>query len=206
MNPAPLTIEITGIDRATATVQAIRHTLADRRPLHAKMAENALEATRQYLKSDSGHKTALRLGAKPTGFRAANARALQAESDDQGAILRIPRNTGLGRAFGQITIKPTGGRKFITIPATAETYGSQAGEFVEETFNFAVITTKRGPAPVLVWAEAGGNHQKGDIAFWLRREVIQQQDRTLLPSDDTYKEIGRRTVIDHLRDVIYRLP
>lgn len=206
MNPAALTIEITGIDRATATVQAIRNTLADRRPLHAQMAVNALEATRQYLLATPRHNTATRLGATPTNFRAANARALQGESDDQGAILRIPRNTGLGRAFGQITIRPTGGRRLLAMPATAETYGRQPREWAEDTFDFAVITTKRGPAPVLLWAETAGNHKKGDIAFWMKARVIQQQDRTLLPSDDTYREIGRRTVIAYIRDAIYRLP
>lgn len=206
MNPVPLTIEITGIDRAAATVQAIRNAIANRRPLHAEMAGNALEVTRQYLIATPRHNTATRLGATPTNFRAANARALQADSDDEGAFLRIPRSTGLGRAFGQITIRPTGGRKFLTIPATAETYGRQAGEWPQDTFDFAIITTIRGTTPALIWAEDGGNHIRGSVAFWLRREVIQQQDRTLLPSDDTYREIGRRTVIAHIRDAIYQLP
>lgn len=202
MNPNPLTIEVSGLDASERTLQAIRSALADRRPLHAEMAGNSLEMTRQYLRGLNRHNTAARLGASPTGHHERSAMALQAEADDEAAILRIPRNTGLGRAFGEITIRPLGGRKFLTIPATAETYGRQAGEWPEDTFEFAVIMTHRGPTPVLKWAEAGGPHAKGDVAFWLRRSVTQRQDRTLLPSDDSYREISRRTIIAHLQNII----
>ncbi len=202
MNPVPLTIEVSGLDRAEATLQAIRNTLADRRPLHAEMAGNALSFTRDYLISDTEHKTANKLGATPTNFRARQAAALSARSDDNGAILVIPRSTGLGRAFGDITIKPLGGKTFITIPAGPETYGRQAGEWPKDTFDFAVIHTHRGPTPVLVWSADSDRHQKGDVAFWLRRQVIQKQTRELLPPDDEYRGLARDAIIAHIQNRI----
>lgn len=202
MNPEPLTIEVTGLDESLAMTEALRDALTDRSVLHAEMAGNMLEFSRQYLLSTPRHNTAEKLGARPTNFRAANARVLQAASDADAAILRIPRNTGLGRSFGPITIRPLGGRKFISIPNMAETYGRQPSEFPDDTFDFAVIFTHRGPTPVLMWAESGGDHKKGEIAFWLRREVTQKQDRTLLPSDESYQELGRRTVIAYYQHLI----
>ena len=193
---------MSGLDESERTLQAIRSALANRAPLHAEMAGNSLEFTRQYLRGLNRHNTAARLGASPTGHYEKSAMALQAEADDQAAILRIPRNTGLGRAFGEITIRPRPGRTFLTIPATAETYGRQAGEWPEDTFDFAVIMTHRGPTPVLKWAEAGGSHAKGDVAFWLRRSVTQKQDRTLLPPDEEYRGLARDTIIAHLQNII----
>lgn len=202
MNPTQLTIEVTGADTAEESLQAIRNTLADRRVLHAEMAGNALDFTRQYLLATPSHNTASKLGAKPTNFRARNATAISGESDNEAAILRIPRDTGLGRAFGDITIKPQGGKKFLAIPASAETYGRRAAEWVSDTFDFSIIFTHRGPVPALVWAKSGGRHKKRDVAFWLRREVTQRQDRTLLPPDEEYIGLARDTIIGHIRSRI----
>lgn len=198
MNPAPLTIEIHGMDEAEATLQAMRTALANRGPLHAEMAVNAQQATQEYLRSDTDHATAQRLGATPTGFRSWSAQQIKAASDESAAIVRIPRNTGLGRAFGEITIRPRPGRTFLTIPATARTYGKGPRDFGADELEFAIIFTHRGPAPVFKFVKTG------EVAFWLRRVVTQKQDRTLLPSDDTYREIGRRTIIAHIANLVYR--
>lgn len=202
MNPDPLTIDIVGMDRSEATLQALRSTLANREDLHAEMAVNVLEFTRQYLLATPRHNTAEKLGAKPTNFRARTVTLLSGASDEAGAILRIPRSTGLGRAFSDIVILPTGGRVFLALPETAETYGRQPSEWPDETFKFGSIFTHRGAAPVLVWAESGGNHKKGDIAFWLRRSVKQLQDRTLLPPDEEYIGLSRDTIIAHINNRI----
>lgn len=194
-----VTIDVSGLNESAATVQAMRSALADRRPLHAEMAGNALEFTRAYLRGLNRHRTAERLGARPTRHYERAATAIQGESDNAGAILRIPRRTGLGRAFGFVLLRPTGGRRFLTIPAGPETYGRQAGEWSRETFDFAVIHTHRGPSPVLVWAADGGTHRKGDVAFWLRTLVYQKQDPTLLPSDAAYQELGRRTITSYFQ-------
>lgn len=202
MSGPTLTIETSGLGEGMAAAQAIRNALADRRPLHAELAGHALEFTRGYLRRLNRHKTAQRLGARPTNHYERSAMAIQGESDESGAILRIPRSTGLGRAFGFVVIRPTGGRKFLTIPASAETYGRQAGEWPEDTFYFATVRISRGPMPVLMWAADGGNHKKGEVAFWLRRAVYQKQDPTLLPSDEAYLKLGEQVLVAHIENLI----
>ena len=201
MNPVPLKIDVIGLAEATGELQLIRSKLADRSQLHAAMAVDATQFTRDYLANDQRHATAQRLGAQPTGFRSRSAKRIEADSNAEAAIIRIPRSTGLGRAFGNIIIRPGSGRTFLTIPAMAETYGHVVRDFPEDSFTFAIFKERY---PVLLWAEDGGTHKKGDVAWWLRREVEQKQDRTLLPSDAAYQEIGRRRVVNYITSLRYR--
>lgn len=204
MNPVPLSIDVLGMAEATGDLQRIRNALADRSQLHAALAVDAAAFTSAYVAGSNRHATAQRLGATPTGFRERAAKRIEADSNAEAAIVRIPRNTGLGRAFADITIVPGTGRTYLTIPATAETYGKVVRDFPEETFEFAIFDAPKGPAPVLIWQEAGGTHAKGDVAWYLRRKVIQKQDRTLLPSDAAYQEIGRRRAVVHIASLRYR--
>lgn len=204
MNPVPLTIDVIGLAEATGELQRIRGALADRSQLHAALAVDALKFTQDYVAGSDRHVTAQRLGAAPTGFRAKSAKKIEAASDAQAAILRIPRSTGLGRAFSDITIVPGTGRTYLTIPADDETYGKGVRDFPKDAFKFAIFTTQRGPCPVLIWAENGGTHKKGEVAWWLRRKVVQKQDRTLLPTDEGYQELGRRRAVVYIATLRYR--
>lgn len=204
MNPAPLTIDVIGLAEATGELQRIRGALADRSQLHAALAVDALKFTQDYVSQSNRHATAQRLGATPTGFRERAAKKIEAGSDAQAAIVRIPRSTGLGRAFADITIVPGTGRTYLTIPADDETYGKVVRDFPKDAFKFAIFTTARGPAPVLIWAETGGTHTKGEVAWWLRRKVIQKQDRTLLPTDEGYQELGRQRAVVYIASLRYR--
>ena len=115
--------------------------------------------------------------------------------------MRIPRSTGLGRAFGDVTIVPGTGRTYLTIPACAETYGKVVRDFPADSFTFAIFKQR---SPVLLWAEDGGTHKKGDVAWWLRRQVTQKQDRTLLPSDEEYAEGARLVAMNYITSLRYR--
>jgi hypothetical protein len=205
MNPTALEIEVRGIDDADFRLQAVSRALANREPLHAKMATTATDFTREFLVGTPRHRTAERLGATPTGFRAKNARAIQPDWDIEAAILRIPRSTGLARAFGDVVIEPKSGRKYLTIPDHAETYGRSVRDFPEGTFNFAILYGHR-PFPVLIFAEDGGRHLKGEVGYWLRKKVTQKQDRSLLPSDAAYREISRRVIVAYIANLVYYAP
>jgi hypothetical protein len=106
---------------------------------------------------------------------------VEGHSDDEQAVVRIPRNTGLGRAFRDFDLKP---RRpditYLTIPDHARTYGKRVGDFAPETFDFVVFG---GRSPALVF---DGGQNDGEVGFWLRRRVFIPQDRTLLPGDDDY--------------------
>jgi hypothetical protein len=200
-----ISVEVDGTAQFAQEMQRFRNALADRRPLHAQMAVAAGDFTRDYLRSDSRHATAQRLGGKPTGFRAKNAAAVEAFSDESAASIRIPRSTGLGRAFGELVIRHGSGKTYLTIPAHQETYGKSVRDFPADSFHFAVLTSII-TSPCLMWSKDGGAHKAGEVAYWLRREVKQTQDRTLLPSDAAYTEVGRRAAVAYIAHHIYHAP
>lgn len=186
-------IDTRGLASTTEEVQRLRGGLADRRQLHARIAVQGGEFTRDYLRGLNRHKTAAALGAKPTGHHARAARGIEAESNAETAILRIPRSSGLARAFQDLVIRPGSGKKLLTIPADKRTYGKRAGEFAPGVLVFAMSVAKR--TPLLVFADGSG------VAYWLTPVVKQAQDRTLLPSDKGYRELARgvtRLYIDEL--------
>lgn len=203
MNPAPLTIDVRGIAEATGKLQSIRNGIANRRPLHATLAVEAQKFTAEYVSRSNRHASAQRLGAAPTGFRERAAKRIESASDSTAAIVRIPRNTGLGRAFGDVTLRPGSGRTYLTIPACSETYGKVVRDFPQDAFVFATL---KGRYTALMWREAGGRHEQWTVAYWLRRQIFQPQDRTLLPSDAGYTTLASEAAKTYIATLIYRAP
>jgi hypothetical protein len=187
-----LRIDTTGLASSAEEVQRLRAALGDRRQLHARLAVEAGEFTRGYLRRLDRHKTAAALGAKPSGHHARAAQAIEADSNAEAAVIRIPRSSGLRRAFQEIVIRPGSGKKFLTIPADKRTYGRRAGEFAPGVLAFAV--TRDTKTPVLVFTDGSG------VAYFLRTVVTQKQDRTLLPSDQAYRTITRTVLAGYLQD------
>ncbi len=196
MNALNIDVTISGVEGFDRDLQAFRNAIANRRPLHARMAVDAANFTRDYLRETPRHKTATRLGATPTGFRAKNAAAVQPDSDDTRAMVRIPRRTGLGRAFGDVVITPGSGRKYLTLSGHARTYGKSVRDFPEGTFKFAFLGRYRA----LVFAD---EPNKGEVGYWLKRSVTQKQDRTLLPTDAGYQEVGASSALSYITSHIY---
>lgn len=198
MSALKIEVSISGVEAFDRDLQAFRNAIADRRPMHARMAVDATNMTRDYLLSDTRHKTANRLGAAPSGFRAKNAAAVQPDSDDTQALVRIKRHTGLARAFGDVVIMPGSGKTYITIPAHQTTYGkSVRADFPEGTFRFAFLGRYRA----FIFVDGP---YKDDVGYWLKRSVIQKQDRTLLPTDAGYQEVARRSALSYITKQIYR--
>ena len=197
MSALNIEVTISGVEGFDRDLQAFRNAIANRKPLHARMAVDAAKFTADYLRKDSDHKTAARLGATPTGFRAKNAAAVQPDSDATQAMVRIPRRTGLGRAFHDVVLTPGSGRKYLTLPAHARTYGKSVRDFPAGTFTFAHMGRFRA---LIFVAEP----DKGKVGYWLKRSVTQKQDRTLLPTDQGYQDVGRRSALSYITSHIYR--
>ena len=195
-----LTIEVTleGMSETDMVLQQLRNALARRGPMHARMAVYGQRITQKHLRDDNSHRSADRLGASPTGFRNQNAAAVEAQSDDNEARVVIPRRTGLGRAFAEVLIRPGSGRTYLTIPAHQTTYGKSVRDFPDGTFRFAIIRSFR-TFPAQVFAD--GPYQ-GEVGFWLKREVRQKQDRTLLPPDEEYASAARGGAVDYLTETL----
>jgi hypothetical protein len=196
MNPVPLTLNVAVNDNGVASDLAVLiNALSDRGELHAHLAVGVTDFIRAYLRETPRHNTASRLGASPTGFRERNAADIRAISDSENAITLIPRSTGLGRAFGDVTLIPGPGKTYLAIPADARSYGKSPRDFGEGVLKFAILRAHR-VFPVLLFAADGA------VAYWLRRSVTQKQDRSLLPSDEGLREVGRRAATQYLQDII----
>lgn len=201
MSALTVNITLSGVSETEMALQAVCNALAHRGPMHARMATRSKEYTQDYLRKLSRHDSAERLGANPTRHHQKAAASVEAQFDDNEGRVEIPRRTGLGRAFGDVILRPGSGRTYLTIPACQETYGRVAKSFGPDAFRFAMFRGHR-PMAALLWKADGGRHKKGDVAYWLRTEVIQKQDRTLLPSDEGYAGEARRAAIEYLDNLI----
>lgn len=193
MSTLSIQITLSGRRQADKTLQTMRNALADRGPMHARMSVRGKQFTQDYLRDQSTkrHRTASRLGARPTGHLEKAANKVEASHTADEALITIPRNTGLGRAFGDVVLRPGSGRTYITIPAHQTTYGKSARDF---DLRFAVLKSWR---VFLCLMFKDGPHE-GEVAFWLKRTIKQTQDRTLLPSDTGYAGVARRAAVEYL--------
>jgi len=121
-------VTVTISDEASAALTAMRQRAESPADMYAALAVD----TERYLKdygtafSAVAHKTARRLGAAPTNHLAEAYQDIAAESDAQSARLTMPRASRLRAAFGEYTAVPGEGKKYLTIPVTAEAYGKRA--------------------------------------------------------------------------------
>lgn len=189
-----LRIDTHQVAETMAEVQRLRGGLNNRKNFHARLATSATEMTRGYLRGLNRHTTANSLGAKPTQHHAKVARQLEAASTEDAAIIRIPRSSGLSRAFHDVTIRPGSGKTYLTIPVDKRTYGRRAREFSPGVLQFAFSVKMK--TPVLVFADGSG------VAYVLRSETFQLQDRSLLPSTKAYRTWARNEARRYINDLL----
>jgi hypothetical protein len=154
------------------------------------------------LSSDSEHhQTADSLGANRTGFYEKAARGVQQpQLESDGVSVSIEMEGLAQRLFGG-TIEARPG-SFLTIPARAETYGHRAREFS----NLMLIIFPSGlgalVAPTDTPMKRGRGKRgfgserpsftrtfdEGGVYYWLVKQVTQQPDPTVLPTDDEMLE------------------
>ena len=189
MSTPALTIDIR--DGASPRLRAFLAGLTGTDRLHASIAQRALTLTHSYFSelAATRHATANALGATPTGHWSQAADRTTVTSDAAGVTLSIDQ-PGIGRAAHEVTITPSGGRQFLTIPLTAASYGRPAENFPD----LFVLRPQQSHALFLA-------HKEGDdlsLLYALVRDVTQPQDRTLLPSDEDYTQAALSGVSDYL--------
>lgn len=186
----------TSFDTATPWLNRLNRAMTgDRTEFHGYVARRASERSRLHVRTLAPHRhqTADKMGAKRSGFLERAAGSIEPEADARAAYLVFPRNFGLQRAFRPIDIVPLNGKQWLTIPATAETYGRRAGEF---TGLFFKIVGGRYPALIL-----SRNKREFTVAFWLMRRVHQEQDRSLMPSDEEFALDAEAAALEFIRDL-----
>ncbi len=231
----------TSFDTATPWLVRIHRAMTgDRTEFHGYVARRASERSRLHVRTlaPSRHATADGLGAKRTGHLERAAGSIEPDQDAQAAYLVFPRNFGLQRAFHPIDIRPGPGKQWLTIPATAETYGRRAGEFGKLFFKmvggrypalmFARSRRRAGPSPshggasipvgcirppgsrMIAWTSSwrdtthvppSRSRREFTVAFWLARSVHQDQDRSLMPSDEEFALDAEAAALEFIRDL-----
>lgn len=186
------------LDSATAArlLQDVRAAGANLSPLHARIAGQAGNLTARHLRgiAPSRHRTAERLGAKPTHHLPRASRRIETTSNSEWAEVRAPADTGLGRAFHDLNLAPKKIGGFLTIPVNAKAYGKRAREFPN------LVCFPLGPRKTLVLATKVENGI-GEVYYVLVKRARIPQDRTLLPSDDSYRDLARRTTVAWLKSI-----
>jgi hypothetical protein len=196
-----ITIDTTGIASALGNTSRLRAALSDSRGLHAVMAEGAerFVKARGAVIAGREHATANRLGARPTKHLAKAYDAIESTSDAVGAKLLVPRASRLRAAFGAYTQRPTGGRKYLTIPVSKEGYGKRASEVPDLVF------MRIGPrrTPVLAKRPNGGASETLQVIYVLLRQVTHQADPNLIPMNDLTSEardIAERYMLEAMQE------
>jgi hypothetical protein len=190
-------IQVTG--NAQKMLAKLDAKLINRAELHHDIAARAENTVRDWLISLAGtrHATANRLGATPSGHLERAAESVHSESDATAATVNVT-SPGITRAFKDITITPGNGKKYLTIPATAEAYNKRAG-----TFNDLRLAFFKGGLLALV--RPNKDAPKGErppVYYWLKKSVTQKQDRTLLPSDKLLQSAAEEGTRDWLKSFL----
>jgi hypothetical protein len=194
-----LTIEAK-TDQLEADLRKFMAGLNDKTALNRSVADRATELTRNYLTAiaQSRHATATSLGASPSGHWAQAAEKTSGSADSDAAKITIAQ-PGIGRALHDVTIIPTGGKKYLTIPAVAAAYAKRAPTVPDLV---PIIRTIGGTRrAVALGKKSSVKGVPPTIWYWLVKSVTQKQDRSLLPSDEQYRLAaleGAREYLDKL--------
>jgi len=185
-------------DGAKPLVSELISRLTNRTGLHQAIGMRARTLTWEHLISLAGtrHASAARLGATPSGHWAQAAEKSTYAADSGAATVTVTQ-PGIGRAFHDVDIYPSGGAKALTIPLIAQAYNLRAAS-VWESEGLFVVRTKNSGKAVAVKRLADGSLQPW---YLLVPHVHQKQDRSLLPSNEEYTDAakqGARDYVDYL--------
>ena len=121
------------------------------------------------------HRTASRLGARPTGHLEKGAARITSHATADRATVRVPI-AGIARAFRDLEIVPVKA-KALTIPVSAAAYGHRVRELAR--MGWSIFRPKGHD--VLMGSRTGS---EAEALYALKKRVVVRQDRTLLPSDE----------------------
>lgn len=142
------------------------------------------------------HQSAEDLGAQPTGILGkAAARTTSSASSEYGEVV-IP-TPAVRRAFHDVEIRPKDAGA-LTIPAAAESYGKRVN--VLEALGWKIFRPKdkKGSKDkgYLMGAKDGEDPK---LLYWIRASARQEQDRSLLPSDEDINSTAANAMMSVIR-------
>lgn len=162
------------IDTARPGLENVLIRASDRTSLHAVIARSATRTVR--LKFANVATWMRNRWGRPAQFWKRMNRATHPEHNASAAYVVMPREVAQRRFGGPL--RPTGGKQFLTIPATARAYRRSARSFPD-----AIAVLFREPKGLAVGMIAQVHPGKGiEALYWLVRGVNQKGDPRVLPT------------------------
>lgn len=173
--------------------------LKSREGLHQSIGVRAGGLVKSHLigLSQSRHKTAEALGASPTGHLGRAAESVSHEGNADGATVSVT-SPGFSRVEKDLQIRPVNGN-WLTIPLNRLAYGQRVRE-TERALQVKLFRPGPKGAKKNVLA-ARGPQGELTIFYALSKSVTLKRDRTLLPTDDEFRDAA----IEGIKDYVGRL-
>lgn len=205
-------------DETTAALRRLVAGVKDRTELNRAAAGRIGDLVKRYVSevaAPSRHKTALRLGAIPTGYLEVAAQSVTHEGNATEGLVSINQNFEIfKRVAGPVLVMPRATKKWLTIPAIAAAHGRRAREIGSLRFQpvrDGLAALVRGPKYA---KRSDGKRRTKDEArayreslkaettvfYWLKRRVVLPQDRGLLPTEQGLFEAYEAAVQETLMD------
>lgn len=162
----------TSYGNAIPELQKLRKTIGDRADLHKVMAHAGTQVVQKHFAALA--MTNRNKWGRPSTFWKRMRQATMPESSSKQAAVVMERDVALRRFGG--TIKPTGGRRYLTIPVSKTAYGRVARSF-KSGF---VLKLKTGG---LFIAQKSGKSGKLELLFALVKQATIRANRAILPAD-----------------------
>jgi hypothetical protein len=193
-----LTVQISVVDYTRAELERLGGALRDGKAMHTSIATDAerfvKKTGRQIADSVRNHRSANRLGARPTGHLGQAYAGIEGASTDDSASLLIPRASRLRAAFGRYTLTPGAGKKYLTIPVAAEAYGKRAGQFPD--LQFMRVGLRKTP----ILARPGRDGSITTLYLLVTKAEI-PEDRDIFPFQELENE-ARRAAGEYLDNAL----
>lgn len=189
------------IDTATPSLTALSRKLRQKERLYKVMAKAVGNLFRDHFKSLS-RSNRNTFGAK-SSFWDRMRSTVREESTDQVSAISMDRAVAL-RRFGGI-VKPTGSRKFLTIPISAKAYGKKAAEFGDESFIWPPAialdaSAKTAKASGKKYIAMIGDDGKLELLYILLRSTKHKPNLLATPSETDVNRLVAGTLAKHLND------
>jgi len=192
-----LTLTIEAKNYASEQLNGIEAAMQLPQTLHQYIADACTAITRG-LFAENGVRPN-RKGWKPTGFWQRMAAETVAVATNEDATVRMPREVAQ-RYFGGV-LTPTGGKKWLALPAREEANGIAPRDFPGLKFiptgpNNAMLVQEDNTVRAKgARARKDGSYRTQEIGggafYFLVRSVNQQADPSVLPSDEEYLAAAR---------------
>lgn len=189
---------------------------AVRRPeIRKVMGAGIADALRDHFASLDNAR-ANQMGGKRTHFYGQVRNAVQQPELVGGDGIKVAINhVGIAQRYFGGTIKPRE-KQWLAIPARAEAYGNRPGRFNDLHFVFfrrglaALVQNEqtslggRVRGSVTPTGRRKGQTTGGGVFYWLKKEVTQKKDSSVLPSEETLTQAALTEGEAHIKTLIER--